>query len=272
MHPVGLVHSSVCAKQPQGGLGYHSDGSLKLQSRLHRRTRRRRGRWRRASSCWRSWTKSTRTWVSVAIQGCMHRVSKFASSLGSHPVGGPSPVDLQRIFLMTRSSNTCSRQGDAAGIASCTSLQSDKAFTNAIQSPLSPAPGPMLDCVVWHDGEAWQAALDTSDIYEPGEKGTLGLRRDCACSREYGHTPPGAGSEQRWTSRTCTRPGEHLSVSVTSKAPLWQLLARCTSQWVHLILRLLGCPAALQAMPTVWPHLPGVVQAAGRARWRTSHP
>ncbi|PRW39066.1 Tripeptidyl-peptidase 2 isoform A [Chlorella sorokiniana] len=28
--------------------------------------------------------------------------------------------------------------------------------------------GPMLDCVVWHDGEAWQAALDTSDMYEPG--------------------------------------------------------------------------------------------------------
>lgn len=26
----------------------------------------------------------------------------------------------------------------------------------------------MLDCVVWHDGEAWQAALDTSDMYEPG--------------------------------------------------------------------------------------------------------
>jgi len=86
---------------------------------------------------------------------------------------------------------------------------------------------------VWHDGEGWLAALDTSDMYEPGE---------------------------------------HLSVSVTSKAPLWQLLARCTSQWVHLILRLLGCPAALQAMPTVWPHLPGAVQAAGRARWRTSHP
>lgn len=32
----------------------------------------------------------------------------------------------------------------------------------------------MLDCVVWHDGEHWRAALDTSDMYEPGSgKGAL---------------------------------------------------------------------------------------------------
>lgn len=32
----------------------------------------------------------------------------------------------------------------------------------------------MLDCVVWHDGERWRAALDTSDMYEPGSgKGLL---------------------------------------------------------------------------------------------------
>ena len=34
--------------------------------------------------------------------------------------------------------------------------------------------GPMLDCVVWHDGEVWRAALDTRDMYEPGSsKGAL---------------------------------------------------------------------------------------------------
>jgi tripeptidyl-peptidase II len=34
--------------------------------------------------------------------------------------------------------------------------------------------GPMLFCVVWHDGDAWRAALDTSDLYEPGsDKGLL---------------------------------------------------------------------------------------------------
>lgn len=28
--------------------------------------------------------------------------------------------------------------------------------------------GPMIECVVWHDGSHWLAALDTSDMYEPG--------------------------------------------------------------------------------------------------------
>ena len=25
----------------------------------------------------------------------------------------------------------------------------------------------MISCVVWHDGEQWRAALDTSDMFEP---------------------------------------------------------------------------------------------------------
>lgn len=30
------------------------------------------------------------------------------------------------------------------------------------------SPGPILDCVVWHDGEKWVAALEKSDMYEAG--------------------------------------------------------------------------------------------------------
>lgn len=28
--------------------------------------------------------------------------------------------------------------------------------------------GPLLQCVVWHDGTHWRAAIDSSDMYEPG--------------------------------------------------------------------------------------------------------
>ena len=34
--------------------------------------------------------------------------------------------------------------------------------------------GPLLQCVVWHDGSHWRAAIDTSDMYEPdSDKGLL---------------------------------------------------------------------------------------------------
>lgn len=34
--------------------------------------------------------------------------------------------------------------------------------------------GPLLQCVVWHDGTHWRAALDTQDMYEPDSgKGKL---------------------------------------------------------------------------------------------------
>ena len=34
--------------------------------------------------------------------------------------------------------------------------------------------GPLLQCVVWHDGTHWRAAVDTSDMHEPGSgKGLL---------------------------------------------------------------------------------------------------
>lgn len=29
--------------------------------------------------------------------------------------------------------------------------------------------GPWLECVVWHDGERWRAAIDSSDLYAPGD-------------------------------------------------------------------------------------------------------
>ena len=30
-------------------------------------------------------------------------------------------------------------------------------------------PGPMVHCVVWHDGSVWRAALDTSELFEEGD-------------------------------------------------------------------------------------------------------
>jgi hypothetical protein len=29
--------------------------------------------------------------------------------------------------------------------------------------------GPWLECVVWHDGDCWRAAIDSSDLYAPGD-------------------------------------------------------------------------------------------------------
>ena len=44
----------------------------------------------------------------------------------------------------------------------------------SVRSGASRGAGPMLECVVWHNGTHWYAALDTSDMYEPGAgKGLL---------------------------------------------------------------------------------------------------
>lgn len=48
--------------------------------------------------------------------------------------------------------------------------------------------GPMLDCVVWNDGEAWRAALDTSDMYQPDSE--KGLLADFEPMTNYKVTPP----------------------------------------------------------------------------------
>jgi len=42
--------------------------------------------------------------------------------------------------------------------------------------------GPVIDAVVWHDGDAWRAALDTQDMEE--ESG-LGKLADCVPLTNY---------------------------------------------------------------------------------------
>ena len=44
-------------------------------------------------------------------------------------------------------------------------------------------PGPMVHCVAWHDGQAWRAALDTTELFEfmdpEGKGGQEGRLADC---------------------------------------------------------------------------------------------
>ncbi|GIL53884.1 hypothetical protein Vafri_9378 [Volvox africanus] len=51
-------------------------------------------------------------------------------------------------------------------------------------------PGPLLDCVVWYDGSTWRAALDTSQLHEPGSgRGALADFKpltNYALERQYG--------------------------------------------------------------------------------------
>ncbi|GLI68325.1 hypothetical protein VaNZ11_012720 [Volvox africanus] len=51
-------------------------------------------------------------------------------------------------------------------------------------------PGPLLDCVVWYDGSNWRAALDTSQLHEPGSgRGALADFKpltNYALERQYG--------------------------------------------------------------------------------------
>lgn len=42
--------------------------------------------------------------------------------------------------------------------------------------------GPLLQAVVWHDGGAWRAALDTTELHpdpDPGTEGAPGALADC---------------------------------------------------------------------------------------------
>lgn len=88
--------------------------------------------------------------------------------------------------------------------------------------------GPWLECVVWHDGERWRAAIDSSDLYAPGDgRGLLAdfvPMTDFDVERQY--------ATLRWVPSDMAGLQQSRAVASTTCMPISSSL-QCQLCWQH---------------------------------------